>query len=190
MNDRSTAGQRSALSLVALLLVLAGGFGLALGFGAFGATRRASPVLPDGARTFAREQPWFWWAVAAGCVLLAVLGLRWLLSQLRTDGIGRLDLTSNDKDGVTRLHAAGLTDAVADETAGLTGVTAATAHLRERRGRFLHLRVDLADYADIGAIRTAIEQQIVPHARQAVDDLALAADIELRPTSRVDTRVR
>ena len=51
------------LFLLGLLLVAAGGLGLALSLGAFGDWRAAYPVLPEEVRTFPDEQPWFWWAV-------------------------------------------------------------------------------------------------------------------------------
>jgi hypothetical protein len=41
--------------------------------------------------------------------------------------------------------------------------------------------VDLTDYADIADVRNALEERVVGHARQAVDDPDLPVDIELRP---------
>ncbi|MCP5915823.1 hypothetical protein NL317_27785, partial [Klebsiella pneumoniae] len=86
-------------------------------------------------RDVAREQPWFWWAVAGGCVVLALLGLRWLLAQLNTDRVGKLDLTTDDRDGLTTVHAGALTEAVETEAAAVRGVAGASASLRDQRGR-------------------------------------------------------
>ena len=178
MSSRVDTVNRAVLTLWALLLLAAGGLGSALSFGAFG---QAPPVLPDTVRSFAAEQPWFWWVVAAVCLLLALLGLRWLLTQLHTDRVGRLDLTTDDRDGQTVVHAGALTDAVEAEVEALRGVSGASAHLRDQRGRRLSLAVDLTEYADIADVRNALEERVVGHARQAVDDPHLPVDIELRP---------
>ena len=181
MSSRVDTANRVALALWGLLLLAAGGLGLALGSGVFG---QAPPVLPEAVRDSAAEQPWFWWAVAAACLLLALLGLRWLLAQLHTDRVGRLDLTADERDGRTVVHSGALTDAVEDEATALRGVSGASAQLRDDRGRRLALAVDLTDHADIAGVRDALEQQVVGHARQAVDDPGLPVDIELRPSRR------
>lgn len=177
MRSRVDLVNRVVLTLWGLLLLAAGSLGLALGFGAFGAAPR---VLPDGVRSYAREQGWFWWAVAGGCLLLALLGLRWLLAQLHTDRAGRLDLTHDDRDGLTVVYASALTDAVEAEARALRGVSDASAQLRDQRGRRLALAVGLTDYADIAEVRAALEGQVVGHLRQAVDDPELPVDVQLR----------
>ncbi len=179
MSARVNRVNRSVLALLGLLLLAAGGLGLALSFGAFGSGER--PLLPQPVRDFARDQPWFWWAVAGVCLLLALPGLRWLLAQLRTDRVSRLDLTTDDRDGLTTVHAGALTNAVEAEVEGLRGVSGASASLLERGGRRLVLAVDLAEYADIAEVRQTTEDRVVGHARQAIDDPDLLVDVELRP---------
>lgn len=186
MNPRVDTANRLALTLLGALLLVAGGLGLALSFRAFGEN---PPLLPQRMRDFARDQPWFWWAIAAGCLLVALLALWWLIAQLRVDRATRLDLTTNDRDGLTVVHSSALTDAVKTEAEALRGVSSASAHLREARGRRLSLAVDLTDYADIVQVRHSLEDEIVDHARQAVGDPDLPVDIELRPgTSRAGGR--
>jgi hypothetical protein len=179
MSSRVNTVNRTLLGLLGLFLLAAGGLGLAVSFGAFGDADVS--VLPQTVRDYADDQPWFWWAVAAACFVLALLGLRWLLAQLHTDRLGRLDLTTDEKDGLTTVHAGALTDAVETEVKSLRGVTGASAHLLDRGGRRLTLSVDLAEYADIAEIRQTLEDRIVGHARQAIDDPDLPVDIELRP---------
>ncbi|MCW2576685.1 MAG: uncharacterized protein JWR28_3049 [Modestobacter sp.] len=178
MSSRVNGVNRTVLTLLGAALLVAGGLGLAYSFGAFGGRER--PLLPQGMRDFAQDQAWFWWAVAVVCLLIALLGLRWLLAQLHTDRVGRVDLTSDDRDGLTTLHAGALTEAVESETEQLRGVVGASAHLRDRRGRRLALNVDLAEYADIAEVRQSVEDRVVAHARQAVDDPDLPVDVELR----------
>lgn len=181
MSARVNGVNRTVLALLGLVLLAAGGLGLAYSFGAFGTGQR--PVLPQSMRDYASDQGWFWWAVAGVCLLLALIGLWWLLAQLKTDRVGRLDLTTDDRDGVTTLHAGAVTDAVEAEVEGLRGVAGVSASLIERRGRRLTLAVDLAEYADIAEVRTEVEDRVVAHARQAVDDPALPVDVELRPSA-------
>lgn len=179
MSARVNGVNRTGLGLLGLVLLAAGGLGLAYSFGAFGAGQR--PLLPPSMRDYARDQGWFWWAVAGGCLLVALLGLRWLLAQLRTDRMSRVDLTTDDRDGMTTVHAGAVTDAVEAEVEGLRGVVGARATLLERGGRRLALTADLAEYADIAEVRHAIEDRVVGHVRQALDDPGLLVDVELRP---------
>jgi len=181
MSSRVNGVNRTALTLLGLVLLVAGGLGLAYSFGAFGDGRH--PLVPQGMRDFTADQPWFWWAVAAVCLLIAMLALGWLLAQLRTDRAGQLDLTSDDRDGLTTLHGGALTEAVETETEQLRGVVGASAHVRDRHGRRLVLSVDLAEYADLAEVRQSVEDRVVAHARQAVDDPDLPVDVELRPSA-------
>jgi hypothetical protein len=131
-------------------------------------------------RGFAASTPWFWWTVAGASLLLALLGLFWLVAQLRSDRRSLLDLTRDAADGTTTVHGAALTSAVVEEVERIRGVTGAGAGLRERRGGQLVLTVDLAETADIGAVREALEHTVA-HARQAVEDPTLPVDVQLRP---------
>lgn len=178
MNTRVDTLNRVLLTLIGLVVLAAGGLGLAAGAGLVG--NGHGLLLPTDVRDFARTTTWFWWAVAGGALLVAVLALRWLIDQLRTDRASRLDLTTDDRDGVTIVHSGALTDAVADEAQSLRGVTGATAQLRDRRGKKLLLAVGLGDHAEIGELRQSLEGRVVAHARQAIEDPDLPVDIELR----------
>ncbi|MGY1762463.1 hypothetical protein ACI79G_06520 [Geodermatophilus sp. SYSU D00779] len=48
--------------------------------------------------------------------------------------------------------------------------------------------VELADVADVAEVRRTLEDRVVAHARQAVDDPELPVDIELRPGRRSGSR--
>ena len=54
MSSRVDTANRAVLTLWGLLLLAAGGLGLALGFGALG---QAPPVLPEAVRSFAAGRP-------------------------------------------------------------------------------------------------------------------------------------
>ncbi|HSS09895.1 MAG TPA: hypothetical protein VLL25_08430, partial [Acidimicrobiales bacterium] len=67
---------RLGLLLLGLLLVAAGGYGLARSYGALGHGRQHDPVLIAGLRSFiAENRGWFWWGAGATCVLITLIGL-------------------------------------------------------------------------------------------------------------------
>jgi hypothetical protein len=181
MSSRANVINRVVLTLLGLLLVAAGGVGLAISLGAFGTTPATYPVLREEVSTFPDGRPWFWWAVAGLLLLIAVLALLWLLSQLKTDRTTRLDRTTNAQDGYTTLHAGALTNAVEAEALGIAGVTNVSAKVREHRGHHVFLRVELADFADIGKVRNRLEDEVVAHLREGVGDERFPVTIELRP---------
>lgn len=188
MSTRVNGANRAILTLLGLLLLLAAAAGLIISFGvrAIGGLtlpRPDRPVLPGGALRAANNSPWFWWVVAAACVLIALLALRWLAAQLATDRIRQLDLTTNDRDGMTTLDAGAVGEAAADEAKTIRGVDDASAHLRTRPGQELVLGLDVAEYADLNTVRNQLEQTVVAHTRQAIDEPDLPITIELRPTN-------
>jgi hypothetical protein len=181
MSRRANVINRVVLAVLGLLLLTAGGLGLALSVGAFGESRADNPVLPQEVRTFPDGRAWFWWAVTGVLLLIAVLALLWLLNQLKTDRTSRLDLTTNARDGYTTLHTSALTNALEGETLGVPGVTSVSANVREHRGKHLILRVELAESADIDGVRTRLENEMVAHLREGVGDPRFPVTIELHP---------
>lgn len=181
------AGNRLALTLIALVLLALGVWGLILSFGGLGSDVPGSPLVPDPVNTFVNDTPWFWWAALAVCLLLALLGLRWLLTLLRPDRAPSIDLTDDTREGNTTLHAGAVTAAVEQEASSIRGVTSASATLRGDGGYQLDLVVKLGENADIADARIQLEQQLVPNLRQAVGQ-ELPVDIELRPSRRAAGR--
>jgi hypothetical protein len=181
MSTRANIINRVVLTVLGLLLLAAGGLGLALGVGAFGVWRANDPVLPQEVSSFPSGRPWFWWAVAGLLLLIALLALLWLLVQLRTDRTTRLDRTTNAGDGYTTIHAGALTHAVEDEALAITGVSSASANVQEHHGQRVFLRVELAESADVGEVRTRLEDEVVAHLREGVGDQQFPVTIELRP---------
>lgn len=186
MSARVNTANRTVLVLIGLLLLIAAAVGLAIGFAArlAGVTlpRPQDAVLPPRTVTAANDSPWFWWAVAAVCVVIALLALRWLLAQFTTDRVGHLDLTENDREGTTTLTAGAVGEAVAAEAKTYPGVEDASAHLRDRPSRTLVLTVDVAEYADLTTVRGQLEAGVIAHARNAVDEPDLLVNVEFHPT--------
>lgn len=183
MSSRVNGVNRAVLILLGLILVSAGVLGLTLGLGAFGDARASDPVLSPRVRSFSADYPWFWWAVAGACLLVALLGFWWLLAQLRVERVSRLDVTTDDRQGLTTVHSGAVSDAVEDEVRSIRGVGDVSAHFRGSGTQRLSLTVDLAEYADIAEVRRTIETQTVLHVRQALDDPTLPVEVQLRPGS-------
>lgn len=179
MTARVGAANRTVLALIGLILLAAGVLGLALAAGVFGRQRADQPVLSQAVRTYPHGHPWFWWAVAAAAVIIALLALKWLMTQLGTDRANRIDRTTDAGEGYTVLHAGALTDAVEDDVTSIPGVAGATAYVSHPLA--VNLRVDLADDADIDRVRSALERGTVPHLRQALNQDDVPVRIELRP---------
>ena len=181
---RVNAINRTVLALIGLVLLAAGVGGLLLSFDMIANGTRQWPVVPDLVVQFANSTPWLPWAAAAAAVVVALLGLWWLLAQFRVDWPGQLDLTGDRPDGTTTLATGALTDAVEDDAASIRGVTGASASLRSQPTRRLELTVDLAAFADLGEVRRSLEQQTAARTRQVIDQPNLPIRIELRPTRR------
>lgn len=179
MSTRVGAANRTVLALIGLILLAAGVLGLALATGLFGRQRGNRPVLTQAVRTYPDGHPWFWWAVAAGAVIIALLALKWLLTQLGTDRANRIDRTTDARDGYTIVHAGALAEAVEGDAASIPGVSSAGAYVSHPLQ--LNLRVDLTDEADIDSVRNALESTTVPHVREALNREDLPVRIELRP---------
>jgi hypothetical protein len=180
MTGTADAVNRSAVVLLGLLLLAAGVLGLVLGLGGFGSAFVDDPILPEQWASYAATHAWVWWAIVALALLVALVGLRWLLAQLRTDRVNRLDLSGDPRQGHTIVHAAAVAEAVQSETNRIPGVARSAAHLEGAPRHRLHLGVDLTDRADLVQVRDVLENQVVGHARQALGSDGMPVHIELR----------
>ena len=101
-NTRRTArGNRVGLGLLGLILLVAGAAILIRSTGLFGGILGppGEPVYSDATVAWVHDQrPWLWLTIAAVGVLVALLALRWLLVQLRSDRLGRLMLDTDHAD--------------------------------------------------------------------------------------------
>ena len=181
-------GNRFGLALLGVILLIFGGVGLATGFGAFGSSAAQRSVLTDDVRAYPEEYAWFWWAAAAALLVIALLALRWLVSQLQTDRVGHLSIDRSGQ-GETLLRGGALTDAVEEELESFQGVRRASASLRGSADRpTCRVLVQLDGRAQVGDVRDQVESGTVPHLRQALDDADEPVDVQLRLAPR-DRRV-
>jgi hypothetical protein len=191
MGARADRLNRVVLTILGLLLLAAGVTGLLVGLGVFGADAATNRVLaPDVEPWVERNADWFWPAVALVAVLLALLALRWVVQQLRTDRVGDLDLTVERDRGETRVDAGAVTDALVASVEELPGVDSASSRLLSRHGsRTLLLQVRLADRADARAVRSALAAGPLTELRQVLGtDTAPRLRVELEPSSRGSSR--
>ncbi len=189
MSEKTARGNRWGLAIVGLVLLAGGLLSLARGLHLLPGAPAGKPVLDAWLRR-AAEPAWFWPVAAACCVLVALLGLRWLAVQARTDRVRRLRL-ANGPTGRTVLDADALADAVADEIAGYRGVRRATAQLRQgRRGRSLHLVVVADDRGDVAAVRARVETEALPRARRALAIDTIPTSVLVHVATGADRRGR
>ena len=181
----------AVLTLLALALLGAGLYGLARGYGAFGDARAGDPVLSDDIRDFvSRNSDWFWPLMAVLSLLVAWLGLRWLIAQLSTAAVGHLPVRA-DGPGHTELLGSGATSALARDIEGYPGVRSASARLvGDHPVPEISVTVEVHDDADIAAVRRRIEEHALDRFRSALELTKLRSQIHLRLAPRAGRSVR
>lgn len=181
MDRRPARINRTGLTLLGAVLAAGGGAGLARGLGAFGDGRASSPVLTGEARRFAEDNGWFWPAVAAAAVVLALLGLAWLLAQARTGKLPGLALEPDAEAGTTRLSAKAIAGALEDEIGEYPGVRNVRARLIGSSKRpELRLNVAYGQLADPAELRRRVQDEAVPRLRTALERDSVPTVVRLR----------
>lgn len=176
MYRRTARGNRLGLALVGVLLVIGGGVALARGVGVLPGLPADQPLLNAAERSFARDQPWFWYVVAIVAVLIALLALRWLLVQGRRGTVRGLRI-DGEATGRTQMPARAASRAVEQDIGGLPGVRRVTARLAgspsapgvrlavtadprgdpaQLRAGVLHALGDLADSLDVDRLPATV----------------------------------
>lgn len=181
----------AVLTVLALVLLGAGAYGLARGYGALGDDQAADPVLTEDVRDFvADNSDWFWPLAAALALLVAWLGLRWLLAQLGTNAVGHLPVRA-DGPGHTELLGSGATAALARDIEDYPGVRRASARLvGDHPVPEVSVNVDVHDDADIAAVRRQIEEHALVRFRSALELTTLRSQVHIRLAERAGRSVR
>ncbi|MEU7892519.1 hypothetical protein AB0B45_06580 [Nonomuraea sp. NPDC049152] len=184
---------RAGLAILGLLLVVGGGLVLARGLRAFPQNWAPAGVpLVDQPVTdfFATFSPWIWWAFAVLAVIVALVGLRWLVAQGRTETMGEIRVGSGP-DGQTTVDSQAVASAASAELSALPAVRTANARLAGDGDQLLlRLRVAADDRVPISVLRHQLTTVTVPHLQQALgaDRLQTVARVELEraaPQKRV-----
>jgi hypothetical protein len=181
---------RVVLTVLGLVLSVGAAAGLALGAGALGGQDARRPLLEPEVSGYVNRTPWFWWVVAVGSVIVALLALSWLLAQARTDRIRRVELAVGDPDSTTVVRAGAVTDAVEQEVGSYLGVTSTSARLRDDRAPRLDLIVGVGPAANLTELRDRLQQQTVANVRGVLDTPELPVHVQLRPASEPQRGIR
>ena len=181
----------TVLTLLALVLLGVGAYGVARGYGAFGDARAADSVLGDDTRDFAtRNADWFWPLAAVLALLLSWVGLRWLLAQFSTPTVSRLPVRA-DGPGRTELAASGATAALARDIEDYAGVRSARARLvSDHPAPEVEVTVDVHDDADVPTLRRRIEDHALARFRSALELQELRSQVHVRLAERAGRTVR
>ena len=183
---------RAGLSLLGLLLLGVGAYGLARGWGALGDRAASDSLLVESWRRFVvRNGSWFWPVAAVASLILALLGLRWLRAQLAAATPQGVDLTHRGDGGTTVVRPAGAAQALADDVETYRGVTAASARVTgDPESPEIDLRVEVVEGCNLPSLRTRIEQEALARFQRALDLEAVEANVEFRLTAPGGPRVR
>ncbi|MFF0521994.1 alkaline shock response membrane anchor protein AmaP [Actinomadura nitritigenes] len=181
MNRGPAHLNRTGLVLVGTLMVAVGGAGLARGAGVFGHGRATGPVFSGTVRRYAADHDWFWPAVAAVVIVLALLGLAWLFAQGRPGRLPGLAMEPNAAGGRTRLSGKAVTDALESEVGEYPGVRTVRARLiGSSRRPELRLNVAYGRRADPAELRSRIEEEGMPRLAAALGRESVPAVVRLR----------
>lgn len=191
MRRRPDRLNSTVLSLLALVLIGLGGYGLARGYGAFGEDQAVDPVLGDGVRDYvSRNSDWFWPVAAIVSLLIAWLGLRWLVAQIHSPAVSRLAVRA-DGPGRTELVASGATDALAHDIGTYPGVRSARARMTDDDPYpEVEITVDIHDDVDAGDVRRRIEEHALARFKSALELQELRSKVHLRLAERAGRSVR
>ncbi|SHF55976.1 hypothetical protein SAMN05443575_0293 [Jatrophihabitans endophyticus] len=179
---------RAMLLLLAVVLVAAGGAGIAASYGVFGRHVQHGPLLDNVVtRYIGRHGDWLWPAAAGLALIVVLLSLRWLVALLfSTDRAGDLRVAGGGGSGRTTLAPGALTRAVVTEIESLPGTDSAKARvIGDSDEPELVIDVRLRHDADLAALRRQIVTGPVAHARTAAgsDDLPVHLDLVVSPNA-------
>ena len=150
------------------------------------------PLLSAPETDYVHSAAWFWPVAGVAAALLALLCLRWLLTQLRTERVGTLQLEPDRTHGGTRIGGGVLTDAVEAEVSGYQGVHRVRARLTNDPAEpALYLTINTQRGTDLHRLRTRIQDKAIPHLREALELDRLPTQLTLRlDTAHPATRTR
>lgn len=184
---------RTLLSILGLLLLAAGAYGLLRGGGAFGRDQAEDPLLLEGIRDFVSDNAgWFWPVVALLSLIIAYLAYRWLRAHVRSGpSVTHIEVPGETGLGWTRVRASGAADALAADIRRYPGVSSATARVVTDGGQpEIELGVDVHDDADVGEVRRRIEQHALPRLRSALEVDDVLARVRLSMVGPAERSVR
>ncbi len=184
---------RSALTLLGLVLALAGAGAMALSVGLFGSAQARKPLFGNRVSTFIGEHgSWIWAAAAVVAVLLALVMVRWIATLLlSTDRAGDLAVRSDDDSrGKSLLKPGAVNKAVVAEIETYRGVTAAKSRtIGDDDEPQLAVTVTVDKAENLDPVRHRVETDAVAHVRQALDNATLPVQLDFTIAKKAPARV-
>lgn len=193
MKRASSATNRIILTLVGLLLTLAGlGWALVLAEPFLGLAEQMGLAVPSG-RIFTLPITGVWAALALGVVglIVAVLGAWFALRQIpaRTSVSAYTWHPSTDQaQGTTSVDASALSQAIADDATGLSGVAQTKVVLfGAAASPEMLMQLTIDDRADIHSVLTSLEKAVIPNAQEAIGTPLHHVGIRIRTGGHADS---
>jgi hypothetical protein len=182
VNRRTARGNRIGLTIVGLLLLVAGLLVLARALnvmpGILGAPD--APLADQRTRDFGAEQTWFWIVLAVVLVLIALLALRWLAMQTRDDTLRTIRLESDPRRGTTTMPAGAATGALEDDLAASPYLRRVRASLNGSATRpRLNLAATMLPTAEPGAVKHRVYEALERYDR-AMESPQTSTTVHLR----------
>ncbi|ROR92320.1 hypothetical protein [Nocardioides aurantiacus] len=187
MTSRRTLFVDRVATLLLSLLLLAGGAAAAYwwsGRSPFG-DRLDLAVVRD-----AVEAAWFPWVAALVGIVLALLGLRWILAHLGRPTVSRLHLSGSGSGGRLDVNAGQVAGAAADALADTIGVRSARGTVVRDRGQLVaRLTATIEPDADLGVVARQADL-VSAQLREVLDRDDVRCSVELRVAARSRGLVR
>jgi hypothetical protein len=184
---------RTALTVLGLVLLLAGAGAMGLSVGLFGSAQARKPLFANAVSKYVGAHgSWLWAAAAVVAVLVALAMLRWLAALLlSTDRAGDLEVHSQDGSrGRSVLKPAAVNKAVVAEIQTYRGVTSARSRtLGDTDEPQLAVTVTVDKPENLDPVRQRVEADAIAHVRQALDNPTLPVQLDFTIAKKPPARV-
>jgi hypothetical protein len=189
---RHVAGaDRTILTILGLVLVLAGAAAIAIGAGLLREVASPDDSLSTAGATAATSEPW--WPVAAGlaALLLLLLGLWWILAHRpgpRTKVLGLPGSRTGERLRVEPDAVAAAAESVIEEDPHVRGVS---LRLREEdRALVVVGKVRVAPRADVATVAQRVDETLRDAGRVLGRELVGRVHLAVAPRAKAERRVR
>jgi hypothetical protein len=174
---------RISLGLLGLALTIAGTYGLARGYGAFGTARAQDPVLLDNVRSFVgRNHDWLWPCAFVVALLLSYLGYRLLKAQFVSHPHEQEIRLADGEDRLV-IDRSVIADAVAEDLEREPAISHATANLTgSDDAPEIELALTVPDDIALDDLRSHVVAEAMQRARTALDGEPITPHVTLTLT--------
>lgn len=188
---RSLGFERSLLTVLGLVLLLAGLLALVVGAGWLGRFRAQRSVLdPMVTQWIAGHRPLTYGVAIVAGLVLALLGLWWLLRALRPERRPDLQL-HGDSEGAATITSGALTEAVRADAENVTGVTRAKVRMAGTAQRpNVRLTLALQEGTNVRHVWEELDDKVLSRARSALEVEAMPTAVRLQLDRAARQRVR